>query len=124
MKKYLLAIGVSLFISGAATQAHHSNSAYDRTRNITVAGTVKEFKWVNPHVWLYMLVPDGKGGSDVWSFEGSSVAVLARNGWSANAIKPGQKIRVIAQPNTDGSHGGGFIKVLFDDGTSLHIGTI
>ena len=104
--------------------AHHSNSAYDRTRNLTVAGTVKEFKWANPHVWLYVMVPDGKGGSEEWSFEGGSVSVLARNGWRAKSILAGQHVRVVAQPNRNGSNGGGFIKVIFDDGSYLHIGTI
>ncbi len=107
-----------------SAQAHHSNSAYDRSRNITVAGTVHEFKWANPHVWLYVDVPNGKGGTDLWSFEGGSVSVLARNGWRAAAMKPGQHVQVIAQPNRNGSHCGGFIKVIFDDGSSLHIGVI
>ena len=124
MKHLLFVACLSLCLVSMAAQAHHSNSAYDRTRNITVAGTVKEFKWANPHCWLYLLVPDGKGGTEPWSFEGGAVAMLSRNGWRATSIMPGQHLRVIAQPNKDGSHGGGFIKVLFDDGTSLQIGVI
>lgn len=122
---------MALLLAGAAVanldggaQAHHSNSAYDRSRTITVAGTVQEFKWANPHTWLYVQVPNGNGGNDLWSFEGGSVAVLARNGWRADAIKTGQHVKVICQPNRNGSHGGGFIKVIFDDGSSLHIGVI
>ena len=117
----------ALMLGLAATTpaaAHHSASAYDRTRNLTVAGTVKEFKWANPHTWLYVLVPDGKGGTDLWSFEGGSVSVLARNGWRAKSILAGQHVRVVAQPNRNGSNGGGFIKVMFDDGSFLHIGVI
>lgn len=124
MKLRMTILGVMLALQSLIAQAHHSNSAYDRTRNITVAGTVQEFKWANPHVWLYLQVPDGKGGTELWSFEGGSVAVLSRNGWRADSIKPSEHVRVIAQPNKDGSHGGGFIKVIFDDGSSVHIGVI
>ena len=127
-KRCFLPVLLVLIAAGIASpppaQAHHSNSAYDRTRNETVAGTVIEFKWANPHTWLYLMVPDGKGGSDKWSFEGGSVSVLARNGWRASSIRPGQHVRVICQPNRNGSDGGGFIKVIFDDGSSLHIGVI
>ena len=119
-----LALAVGLVLGGFRAEAHHSNSAYDRTRNLTVAGTVKEFKWANPHTWLYVMVPDGKGGSDLWSFEGGSVSVLARNGWRADSIKAGEHVKVIEQPNRNGSNGGGFVKVIFDDGHYLHIGVI
>jgi hypothetical protein len=99
MKRLFLALAL---LAVPAAQAHHSASAYDRTQNLTVAGTVKEFRWANPRTWLYVLVPDGKGSSDLWSFEGGSVSVLSRNG----------------------SNGGGFIKVIFDDGSSHHVGVV
>lgn len=123
MKRLATAVASVCLIAGCAL-AHHSNSAYDRSRLITVAGTVKEFHWANPHTWLYVQVPDGKGGSDLWSFEGGSVSVLARNGWRADSIKTGEHVKVICQPNRNGTNGGGFIKVIFDDGSSLHIGVL
>ena len=29
--------------------AHHSPAAFDRTKQVTLIGTVKEFRWQNPH---------------------------------------------------------------------------
>ena len=50
----------SLVLAGvllAATPAspHHSNVAYEVTKVITITGVVKEFRWVNPHTWLYVI---------------------------------------------------------------------
>ena len=41
--------------------AHHSPAAFDRTKEVTLVGTVKEFRWQNPHTWIEVNVPDGKG---------------------------------------------------------------
>ena len=41
--------------------SHHSNVAYEVTKVITMTGEVKEFRWVNPHTWLHVMVDDGKG---------------------------------------------------------------
>jgi hypothetical protein len=118
----LLLIG-SLII-GAPAAAHHSSSAYDKDKQLIVAGTVKEFRWANPHCWLYVLVPDSNGGTNLWSMEGGSVSVLARNGWRADSIKTGEHVRVMVQPNRDGSNGGGFVSVTLEDGRVLAIGVL
>jgi hypothetical protein len=119
----LTALG-ALTVLGGAALAHHSNSAYDVTRQLAVTGTVKEFKWANPHCWLYLQVPDGKGGSDTYAFEGGSVSVLARNGWHADSIKKGMHVRLVIHPNKDGSKGGSFESVRRDDGQVFAIGVI
>ena len=40
--------------------SHHSNSAYEVEKVVTLTGVVKEWKWSNPHTWLYLTVDDGK----------------------------------------------------------------
>ena len=40
--------------------AHHSPAAFDRTKRVTLVGTVKEFSWQNPHTWIEVLVPTTK----------------------------------------------------------------
>jgi hypothetical protein len=108
----------------AGSSAHHSNSAYDRNKQLVVSGTVKQFRWANPHVWLYVMVPNGKQGTDLWSLEGGSISVLSRNGWRSDSIKAGDHVRVVAQPNRDGSNGGGFVSVRMDDGKVYAIGVL
>jgi hypothetical protein len=119
----LAVIAVATAFTGVAI-AHHSNSAYDASRQLAVAGTIKQFKWANPHCWLYLQVPDGKGGSDVYSFEGGSISVLARNGWHANTLQTGMHVRLVIHPNRDGSKGGSFQSARLDDGRVFAIGVI
>ena len=36
----------------------------------------EEFRWVNPHTWLYVTVDDGKGSKVEWATEGRAPGVL------------------------------------------------
>ena len=45
--------------------AHHSNSAYQVDEIITLTGTVKEWRWSNPHTWLLITV-EGEDGTEPW----------------------------------------------------------
>ena len=49
--------------------AHHSYSMFDQTKKQTLAGTVRAVEWANPHVWVWVDVDDGKGGTTPWGFE-------------------------------------------------------
>jgi len=51
-----------LLLTGQSAAAHHSVAAFDLVREITLVGTIKEVQFTNPHVWIQLLVPDGKGG--------------------------------------------------------------
>jgi hypothetical protein len=87
--------------------AHHSFAAYDATHTRTLKGTVKTFRWTNPHVALKMLVePDGGGEPQEWSIVTSGPAILTRFGWTRNSIKPGDRVSVVCNPLSDGSQGG------------------
>jgi hypothetical protein len=99
--------------------AHHSMAGFDRTKTVTVTGTVKEFKWANPHSWIALEVPDGKGGVTDWNIEMTSPAVLIRAGWKSSVMKPGDKVTVAAHPQQTGEPGGIFVSVTLADGRTL-----
>src|SRR4051794_35604916 len=45
-----LALGVcAALLLTAPALAHHSGAMFDRTKEVTIAGTVKDFQWTNPH---------------------------------------------------------------------------
>ena len=44
--------------------AHHSFAAFDITTQKTVTGTVQKVDWTNPHIWLWIEVPNDKGSAD------------------------------------------------------------
>lgn len=119
----VLAAALALGVPGAA-MAHHSAASFDRSKPLVVAGTLKVFEWANPHTWMTVTVPDGKGGSEEWRLEGPSVSILARNGWKKDSVKPGEQIRLLVAPNRDGSKGGEFLTVKKADGTVLKFGIV
>jgi uncharacterized protein DUF6152 len=92
-----------------ALLAHHSFAAFDVTTQKTVTGTVKQVDWTNPHIWLWIDVPNENGGVDTYGFEGMSPNFLARRGWTRTTLKTGDKITVSFRPMKDGSKGGMFM---------------
>jgi Family of unknown function (DUF6152) len=99
--------------------AHHSFSMFDMKTTKTIAGTVKQFEWTNPHTWLWIMVPNEKGELEQWGIEGMSPNFLGRRGWSKNTLKPGDKVSVDIHPLRNGEHGGTFLNVTLPDGKKL-----
>jgi hypothetical protein len=106
-------------LSSYAVYAHHSAAGIDRGKTVTVEGTVKQFKWANPHAWLDLEVANSKGGTDIWSLEMTSPAILVGAGWKATTLKAGDKVKVSATPFKNGDPGGIFISVTLADGKTL-----
>lgn len=110
----------ALLSSATPVLAHHSTAMYDYTKTLTVIGTVREFQWANPHCYIQVLVPDGKGGNAEWSIEGGTPTGMSRLGWSRDSLKPGDKVTLAFAPMRDGSHGGSFKTATLPDGKVLN----
>ena len=115
----VLSVSVGALVVATHVNAHHSGVAYDRDREITVRGEVKEWRWSNPHAWLQMYVADDKGEAVLWSIESTSPNILVRQGWKRTSLKPGDKVQVVLRPMRDGTPGGSMIRAILDDGTVL-----
>jgi hypothetical protein len=105
-------------MSGAAS-AHHSFAMFDRSKEVTLIGTVKDFQWTNPHCWIQLLVMSD-GDSKEWSLEGGSPGILGRSGWKRTSLKKGDRVTVIIYPLVSGEAGGSFIQVTMPDGSTLY----
>jgi len=103
----------------ASTYAHHSMNGFDRAKTITVTGTVKQFKWANPHSWIEVEVVNDKGVAELWNLEMTAPGVLARNGWKSTMLKPGDKVTMGVHPMVSGEIGGQFVSVTFADGLTM-----
>ena len=102
------------------TAAHHSPAAFDRSKEVTLVGTVKDFRWQNPHTWLEVDVPDGKGATHTWGVEMTSPVFLIRAGWKNNSVKAGDKVTVLVNPVRDPKTKAGiFISITLADGRTL-----
>ena len=82
------------------TQAHHANSAYDRTKSISVTGTVSKWQFINPHVGIFLDVVNEEGEIETWSGEFQSVQDLYRFfSWNKDTFKPGDQVTIIGNPD-------------------------
>jgi hypothetical protein len=78
--------------------AHHSFSMFDMSTNLRLEGTIKDFLWSNPHIWIQLLVKDAAGQEVEWSIEGGSPNMLSRAGWSRRSLKAGDKAVIVIHP--------------------------
>jgi hypothetical protein len=111
-----LLTGVSL---AAPALAHHSFAMFDRSRRLTLGGTVAAFAMDNPHSRLRLAVMDARQGVRMFNFEMGPPAVLMAGGWTAATLKPGDKVSVRFFPLRDGGDAGQFIDVKLAGGRVL-----
>ena len=107
MKRPLKALGsaaLSVLLGCTSLSAHHGTSNYAATaQTITLTGTVTEFVWSNPHVYVLFDVKDDKGAIVHWAGEMNSPGVLKAAGWTKNTLKAGDQITATLRPNKFGT---------------------
>ena len=112
----VLALIVVFPILTRVVSAHHSRAHYG-TEEATTKGTVLEYKWRNPHVFVVWEVKDG-GKSMQWVGEMASVTSMIADGMTKNSLKAGDEITVISFPSRNpGSTEALIKKITKADGT-------
>lgn len=83
-----------------ATAHHNYVSHYDMDAPaVTIEGTVDSFWFVNPHIRVYVRVPDKtEGKNGIYIVEGRSRNILAREGWKGSELKKGDPIKLAGTP--------------------------
>jgi hypothetical protein len=99
--------------------AHHSYVAFDRTRELTLTGVVREFQWTNPHAWIQLVVLDERGREREWGLELGSPNMMARTGWKRTTVKPGDKVVAVVNPMKSGRPNGALVRITLPDGRVL-----
>ena len=107
-----------LTVSGPAF-AHHAWHGYDMENLTTVKGTVTQFDWRNPHVWISFEMTDDKGNIESWSAGGPSPSRMAGTGWDKDTLKPGDQITAVGHRISDGTYNLRLVKVVLSDGREL-----
>jgi hypothetical protein len=97
-----LVILIAAFCCSSVVYAHHSFALFDRGKLTTLSGTVREWRWANPHTWLTVVVRKADGTDEEWALVGSSPNMMARWGWNAADIQVGDKVMVDIHPARDG----------------------
>ena len=77
--RFVLVVSAALLAAGSAL-AHHSFAMFDQSKIVAVQGTVKDFRWTNPHVFIQLLVKNDQGIEEEWSIEMTSPEHLSMGG--------------------------------------------
>ncbi len=121
MKKYIvvsvLAAGLVISVTMPAL-SHHSHAMFDHTVEVTVTGTVKDFSFRNPHVFLYVDVEGENGEVVAWAIEMSNIGNTIRRGIGGSTFKTGDVITVTMNPLKNGRQGGNYTSIVAADGST------
>ena len=101
----VVAATAGLFLAAVPVFGHHSFATeYDRSKPVTLTGSVTRLEWINPHARFHMDVKDENGTVANWEIEMGSPAGLLRLGWTRNSLKFGEVVVVSGYLAKDGSN--------------------
>jgi hypothetical protein len=111
-------VAIVAMVVAVPALAHHSFAMFDRTKEVELAGVVKEFQWTNPHIWIELVVNE-QGKAVVYSIEGSSPGGLSRKGWNRTTFKPGDHVKIVMNPLKESDVGGSFVRATDASGGAI-----
>ena len=110
---------LGLLLACLPAGAHHSAGMFDSEQTVELSGTVKEFQWTNPHIWIQVSVVSADGAAVEWSIEGGVPNRLFRSGWRPTSFEPGDAVTILARPMLDGGKAALFVGAKLADGSTL-----
>jgi Family of unknown function (DUF6152) len=110
-----LAAAMALGVASPAL-SHHSHAMFDHSKPATVTGTVKEFVFRNPHVYLYLDVKNDRGEVVTYWIEMSNIQNMIKQGINQATLKVGEVVTVRVHPLRDGRPGGNYETLTTADG--------
>jgi len=117
MKRAVLSLALVAVAVPAA--AHHSFASFDRSKEVTMTGVVREVQWNNPHTWIQVVVIDEKGRKTEWGFECGSPNMMVRTGWTRTTLKMGDRVVVVGNPLKNGQPNASLVKITLPDNRVL-----
>ena len=117
-----LLVAAGLTLSAVPAVAHHSLFAvFDEEQTVTLKGLVSKVEWVNPHVYLYIDVPDAAGKVTTWSIETFPPTTLRRAGLTREKLGYGQNITLLGYKARNGKDLAFLRTITFADGHEVLI---
>jgi Family of unknown function (DUF6152) len=99
----IFVVVVSVLMASVPLFAHHGGASYDTSKTVTVKGTVTEYVWSNPHVFVKLDGKDDSGNTVHWIVEGQNPVSMMAIGWTKNTFKPGDEVEIDAMPAKNGN---------------------
>lgn len=122
----LTAAAIGISFGALPAVGHHSTAAFDSSRVVKIEGTIKQFRWINPHASIKIDgTTEGDDPDGLWTVEMTAPNVLINEGWTRTALKEGDKVTMFVNPLrnkvtlNDGSTGGLYVGVILADGNKL-----
>jgi Family of unknown function (DUF6152) len=119
-KRSLVLSLIAIALVAIPALAHHGSAISYETRldkAVTMRGTVTQFVWRNPHVYIIYNVKDANGNVVEWSAETSSPSTMTGNhNWTRTTIKPGDEITFTLLPSKIATSAGILYKAVAADG--------
>jgi hypothetical protein len=113
-----LAAAIALGVASPAL-SHHSHAMFDHTKPAIVTGTVKEFLFRNPHVYLYLDVKNDSGEVVTYWIEMSNIQNMIKQGINQGTFKLGDVMTVTMHPLKDGRPGVNYETLTTADGRTF-----
>ena len=82
----------------APALAHHSAAAFDTQQEVKVTGTVTEYRFRNPHVYMTVQVRKADGSVVDMEVEGGAAAVLNPLGFNRDSVAVGDVVTIVGNP--------------------------
>ena len=115
-------LGFALLTAAVPAVAHHAVSAeFDRNKQVTFTGTVKQVEWMNPHIYTDIEAKDPSTGKTVvFQVEGGAPNSLYRSGWRPDTLKIGETVSVTgSRAKSESSFRVGNATITKSDGTRV-----
>jgi hypothetical protein len=114
--RFCLHFAVLVILVSDPASAHHSRAPFDMDALLAFEGTVVQYRWRNPHV--YITVKDANDAE--WLVETDATPVMSRSGWTRDSFAPGDAVTVRIRPDKNPSkHHGLLVSIAGDDGIPM-----
>ena len=95
--KLVLTCSLSVAIV-APVFSHHSAAAYNTQQEVKLTGTVTEYRFKNPHVYMTLQVKNADGSTTMMEVEAGAASVLSPLGFNRDSIAVGDVVTIAGNP--------------------------
>ena len=78
--------------------AHHSAAAFNTQQEVKVTGSITEYRYRNPHVYMMVRVKKADGSTAAVEVEAGAPSVLNPLGFTRNSIAVGDVVTIVGNP--------------------------
>jgi uncharacterized protein DUF6152 len=78
--------------------AHHSAAAFDTREEVKTTGTITQYRFANPHVYITLQVKRDNGSTEAVEVEAGAASVLNGLGFNRTSIAVGDVVTIVGNP--------------------------